>query len=230
MGTRPRRTVLALAVGLLLLPALRAADPPAPDKGGAEWKALFDGKSLAGWKEADYTGGGKAHVQDGVLVLDRGKVMTGVVYTRGDFPKMDYELTLEGKKVAGEDFFCTTTFPVGDSFCSLVVGGWSGGVVGLSSIDSEDASLNETRTDREFQTDRWYRVRVRVSRKRIEAWIDRDKVVDLETTGRRITTRLECDACKPFGIATYQTTGAVRDVRVRPLTEDEKKALAERKD
>jgi hypothetical protein len=226
--------VFALTVGLLLVSAARAADPPAEapasGKGGAEWKALFDGKSLAGWKEADYTGGGKVHSQDGALVLDRGKVMTGVVYTRGDFPKMDYELTLEGKKVAGEDFFCTTTFPVGDSFCSLVVGGWSGGVVGLSSIDAEDASLNETRTDREFQTDRWYRVRVRVSRKRIEAWIDRDKVVDVETTGRRITTRLECDACKPFGIATYQTKGAVRDIRVRPLGEDEKKALAERKD
>ena len=28
----------------------------------------------------------------------------------------------------GSDFFCTTTFPVGDAFCSFVVGGWSGTV------------------------------------------------------------------------------------------------------
>ena len=52
---------------------------------------------------------------------------------------MDYEVTLEGKRVAGDDFFCTTTFPVGESFCSFVVGGWHGTVVGLSSIDGMDA-------------------------------------------------------------------------------------------
>jgi hypothetical protein len=228
-----RVTVFALA--LLLLSAgrvSRAGDPPATPPGSdkaAGWKDLFDGKSLAGWEPADYTGAGKPHVKDGAIVLERGKVMTGIVYTRGDFPKTDYEVTLEGKKIVGEDFFCTTTFPVGSSFCSLVVGGWSGTVVGLSSIDSEDASLNETRKDREFKTDQWYRVRIRVSRKRIEAWIDREKVVDLDTTDRRIAVRLECEACKPFGIATYQTTGAVRDIRVRALTDDEKKAIAEPK-
>jgi hypothetical protein len=222
VSLRPRLALFALA--LLLLPAASAA---AKDEAG--WKDLFDGKSLAGWEAADYFGPGKVRARDGTIVLERGKIMTGVVYKRGDFPKMDYEVTLEGKKIAGDDFFCTTTFPVGDSYCSLVVGGWSGRVVGLSSIDGADASENETNKDMEFRKDRWYRVRIRVSRKRIEAWIDRDKVVDLDTDGRRISTRIECVACHPFGIATYQTTGAVRAIRVRPLTDAEKKALAEKK-
>ncbi len=222
---RPRIPLTALALGLLL----PAAAAPGADKDDAGWKALFDGKSLAGWEAADYYGAGKVRAQDGAIVLERGKIMTGVVYKRGDFPKMDYEVTLEGKKVAGEDFFCTTTFPVGASYCSLVVGGWSGSVVGLSSIDYADASENETRKDMEFKTGRWYRVRVRVTRQRIEAWIDRDKVVDLDTEGRRISTRIECNACKPFGIATYQTTGQVRDIRVRALSDAEKKAAAQKK-
>lgn len=196
---------------------------------GAGWKKLFDGKSLDGWKACGFYGEGKVHVQDGALLMEKGKLMTGVVYTRGDFPKMDYEVTLEGKKVAGSDFFCTTTFPVGGSFCSLVVGGWSGPVVGLSSVDFMDASMNETRKDKEFEKGRWYRVRIRVSRKRIEAWIDREQVVDLDTTDRELSIRSECNACRPFGIATYETTGAVRDVRVRALSEAEKKALAEKK-
>jgi hypothetical protein len=238
MSMPPRATLLGfvLAVGLLILvlgPAFRAtavpaADPP-PGKEKETWKTLFDGKSLEGWKAADYFGAGKVEVKDGAIVMNQGKLMTGATYGRGDFPKMDYELTLEGKKLAGEDFFCTTTFPVGDSFCSLVVGGWSGKVVGLSSIDSMDASMNETRKDMEFKTGAWYRVRIRVSANRIEAWIDRDKVVDLDTKDRRISTRIECNACKPFGIATYETTGAIRDIRVRTLTEAEKKAIAESK-
>jgi hypothetical protein len=234
------RTVVfgtAFVLGLLALahePASRARAEPArkPTAGDKDkaWKKLFDGKSLAGWKSADFFGKGKVHVKDGVLVLEKGKVMTGATYAGKDFPKMDYEVVLEGKKVAGDDFFCTTTFPVGDQFVSLVVGGWSGTVVGLSSVDSMDASLNETRKDMEFKRDRWYRVRIRVSKKRIEAWIDREKMVDLDTTDRKLSIRIECNACKPFGIATYETTGSVRDIRVRSLTEAEKKALAEKKE
>src|SRR5262249_46784310 len=129
----------------------------------------------------------------------------------------------------GDDFFCTTTFPVGDAFCSLVVGGWGGPVVGLSSLESMDASMNETRKEMEFKTGQWYRVRIRVSQKRIEGWIDKEKVVDVNPTGRKISIRIECAPSKPFGIATYETAGAVRDIRVRKLTEAEKKAIAETK-
>ena len=224
---------MRLICGLLVMgcvlsaSVLRAEDAPKPDKDG--FYQLFDGKSLDGWKSADFYGAGKVRVEGGAILMPKGKLMTGATYTRGDFPKMDYEVTLEGKKVEGNDFFCTTTFPVGDAFCSLVVGGWSGPVVGLSSIDYMDASENETRKDREFKAGRWYRVRIRVSRKQIEAWIDRDKVVDLDTTDRKISIRGECAPCRPFGIATYETTGAVRDIRVRPLTEAEKKAPRETK-
>jgi hypothetical protein len=230
---RPRATSLRIivALGLLVLPSGHTsrtkAEPPAPKEPG--WKVLFDGKSLEGWKSSDFFGAGKVQVKDGAIVIEKGKLMSGVTYTKGDFPKMDYEVTLEGKKIAGDDFFCTTTFPVGDSFCSLVVGGWSGTVVGLSSIDSSDASTNETRKDKEFKAGQWYRVRIRVSPKRIEAWIDQEKMVDVDTTDRRISIRVECNASRPFGIATYETTGAVRDIRVRTLTEAEKKAIAETK-
>jgi ubiquinone/menaquinone biosynthesis C-methylase UbiE len=193
---------------------------------GAAWRSLWDGKTLDGWKPADYFGAGKVQVMDGMVVLEKGKIMTGLTYRRGDFPTMDYEVALEGKKLAGSDFFCTTTFPFGNSFCSFVVGGWGGTTVGLSSINSADASQNETSRSKEFEENHWYRVRIRVSRNRIEAWIDRDKFVDVDTTGRRIATRIECNACKPFGIATYQTTGALRDIRVRRLTEEEKREIA----
>jgi hypothetical protein len=225
MSMRPCLPVLGIALVVCLGPL--AAEQPG--KGEPQAKSLFDGKSLDGWKAADYYGAGKVHVKDGVLFIDKGQVMTGATYVRGDFPKMDYEVTFEAKKLAGNDFFATTTFPVGDSFCSLVVGGWSGPVVGLSSIDSVDASTNETRKDMEFKNDQWYRIRIRVSAKRIEAWIDAEKVVDLDTTDRRISIRIECAACKPFGIATYETAGAVRDIKVRALTEAEKKAIAESK-
>jgi hypothetical protein len=215
---------VSLIVGLLLLAqegALRAGLEP--DKKDAGWKSLWDGKTLNGWKPADYFGAGKVHVRDGMIVLEKGKIMTGLVYTRGDFPKTDYEVSFEGKRIAGSDFFCTTTFPVGDSHCSFVVGGWGGTTIGLSNIDHADASQNETSRSQDFADNQWYRIRIQVRRNKIEAWIDREKVVDLDTAGRKIATRIECNACKPFGIATYQTTGAVRDLRVRLLNAAGKK-------
>src|SRR5262245_27988595 len=156
------------------------------DKEKAGWKSLFDGKTLASWKSTNFGGEGEVVVKDGAVIMPPGNDMTGITYDKNDFPKMDYEVSLEGKRLQGRDFFCTTTFPVGDDFCSLVVGGWGGSVVGLSSIDNADASENKTNRIITFKNDQWYRFRIRVTKEKIEAWIDADKVVDLETKGKKI--------------------------------------------
>ncbi len=227
-----RMCIVVAALGLSFLvanaqPGQPQTEPAAKDQ--AKGKPLFDGKSLDGWKSAGYIGGGKVHVKDGAIVMEKGGYMTGVAYTRGDFPKMDYEVTLEGRKLAGSDFFCTTTFPVGDTFCSLVVGGWGGQVVGLSSLNNMDASENETSTSKDFKQDQWYKVKIRVTKDRIVCWIDDKQLVDADTMDKKVSIRFECDNCRPFGFCTWDTVGAVRDIRVRTLTEAEKKAAAEKK-
>lgn len=221
-----RQTVLAAAaaftLGLTLLGCTPGqASPPAKDPQG--WKPLFDGKSLKGWKVTNFGGEGEVHVKDGAVVLEPGSDMTGITWAGRDFPRTDYEVTLQGKRLDGNDFFCTTTFPVGNTFCSLVVGGWGGGVVGLSSIDSFDASENETRTFKSFRRDKWYHIRIRVTDSRVRAWIDDEKVVDLLTRDKKLSVRAECELCKPFGIASWRTRGAVREIRVRALTAAERR-------
>ena len=219
------RALAAIAACLFAGP-LPAEEPKAKDAPAA--KMLFDGKSLDGWKSSYEEHGGKVHVQDGAIVMEKGKKMTGVTYAKKDFPTTDYEVTLDGKKVEGGDFFCTTTFPVGDSHCSLVVGGWGGQVIGLSSINGSDASENETTGSMEFKEGKWYQVRIRVTGPKIEAWIGDEKVVDVPRKGRTFSTRIECEACHPFGVATYDTVGAVREIKVRTLTDAEKKAAGKK--
>ena len=142
--------------------------------------------------------------------------MTGVTWTN-DIPRMDFEVELEAMRVDGSDFFCALTFPVRNDPCSLIVGGWGGGVVGLSSLDGQDASSNETTKYLNFENGRWYNIRLRVKPKSIQAWIDNDKVVDVVTTGHKMSIRSEVELSVPFGIATWSTTGALRNIRVRPL-------------
>jgi 3-keto-disaccharide hydrolase len=221
----PRAVLLVTLV--LCVPSALAEDPKSKTP---DWKPLFDGKTLDGWKASfDKDTSGKVHVKDGAIVLEKGMKMTGVTYTGKEFPRADYEVVLEGKRVDGRDFFATTTFPVGDGYCSLVVGGWGGMLVGVSSINGSDASENETTGSIEFKENSWYKIRIRVTENKLECWIGDEKVVDVERKGRKFSTRIECDDCQPFGIATYDTVGAVRDIKVRRLTEAEKKVAAEKK-
>jgi hypothetical protein len=218
MSSRQSHLVIrcgAIALSLLIGGEARAGDTKKTAKEPGQ--SLFDGKSLDGWRVANFGGEGEVYVEKGMIVLDRGSEMTGIAYAKKDFPKINYEVTFEAKKINGSDFFCTTTFPVGDTFCSFVVGGWGGATVGLSSIDGKDASENETKKLMGFKYEQWYKVRIRVTADRIAAWIDDEKMVDFATKGKKIGIRVECDLCRPFGIATWATIGAVRAIRVREL-------------
>jgi hypothetical protein len=196
---------------------------------GCDWKSLFDGKKLGRWQvveKFDFINHGKVEVKDGNLVLGMGRPGTGVRY-RGKLPKIDYEISLEAMRVEGDDFFCCVTFPVEKSALSLVVGGWRGPVVGLSLIDDEPAVENETYFYKKFKTKRWYKIRVRVTRRRVEAWIDKEKVVDFQTKDRKLSIYFEQEAALPLGLATWRTTGALRNIRIRQLDKKELREIRE---
>ena len=193
-----------------------AAKPDEKKSPPPKWKDLFDGKTLTGWKVPDFGGQGKVYVKDGTIVMERGSMMTGVTWT-GKVLRNNYELTLEGMRLDGSDFFCTTTFPVGDEPCTLVVGGWGGELIGLSNVDYQDASENLTSSTMDFKNHKWYRVRIRVTDAAIQAWINDQQVVNQPRKDHKFGIRMEVELCRPLGIATWDTTGAVRKIRVRAL-------------
>jgi hypothetical protein len=180
------------------------------------WTTLFDGQSLTGWEITNFGPQGPVYVSSGSIYLEMGDAITGINLTK-EFPTQNYEVELEAKRVTGNDFFCGMTFPVNDSFCSLIIGGWSGAIVGLSSIDGLDASENETTLYRGFDSDTWYKIRLRVTPEKIEAWIDGEQVVDFDSEGRSLSIRPEVGLSKPFGIASWRTTAALRNIRMKTL-------------
>ena len=179
-------------------------------------RSLFDGKSLGRWAITDFGGQGRVYVKDGAIYMEMGNNMTGINW-EGPLVRMNYEISLEAMRLRGNDFFCGLTFPVGENSCSLILGGWGGSLCGLSNIDSNDASSNETAKYVSFEDYKWYHVRLHVTPDRIEAWLDDEKLVSIEITGRKIGIRSEVYLSRPLGIATWQTVGAVRDIRIRPL-------------
>lgn len=194
--------------------ALAAALTPRGLGGQPVWTPLFDGQTLGQWEQTSFGGEGPVRVRDGAIVLEMGDPLTGITFT-GPVPTMDYEIALEAARLAGSDFFCGLTFPVAVSHCSLILGGWGGTTVGLSSLDGADASQNETTSERRFDDGRWYRVRVAVSPTHIRGWLDDEPIVDVATTGKRIGIRPEVQPSRPLGIASYRTRAGLREIRVR---------------
>ena len=185
--------------------------------------ALLEGPALALWQQTAVADSGALKVEPGLLTLPAGKPMTGARLSGWEslkLPVTDYELTFEAQRVEGRDFFAAVTFPVRrlDTCATLVLGGWGGALVGISSIDDLDASENSTRSEQSFNNHQWYHIRLQVTNDEIKAWIDERLVVNTSIKARKISLRPgDIELCAPFGFASYGTAGQVRGLAVRRL-------------
>jgi len=177
---------------------------------------LFNGTDLDGWEITNFGPQGPVYVSGGEIILGVGEGCTGITWKK-EFPSVNYKVTLEAKRVTGNDFFCGMTFPAGIDPCSLIVGGWGGTVVGLSSINGRDASENETTTYMVFDRDKWYRICLIVKSDTIRALIDDKVVVDFARGNKILSIRPEVELSRPFGIASWNTTAALKNIRVERI-------------
>ncbi len=185
-----------------------------------KWISLFDGKTLNGWKKTNFGTEADVLVEDKTMIIEMGAPLTGVTITDKAFkslPKIDYEMKLKAKRHVGGDFFVALTFPVNDDFCSLILGGWGGSVIGLSCLDGYDASENETTDYFQFKNGVWYDVRLVVTKDKIEAWLDQERIIKVDISDKKLSTRIEVELSHPIGLATFQTTAHIRDFKIRPL-------------
>ncbi len=181
--------------------------------------SLFNGHTLDGWRvieKYDFDRHGEVTVRDGAVILDPGYPATGITLS-GAPPRMNYELKWEAKRMEGSDFFCGLTFPVNDDYLSLVVGGWGGGVTGISNLDGMSAVENETTDYRTFEQNRWYRLRLRVTPTNVSAWLDDDQVVDVAIQDHKLSIWWEQEPVRPLGFAAWYTKAALRNLTLKRL-------------
>lgn len=193
-------------------PALAAAVTP-----WVEMKTLAPGKWTAIEGAADVAWNDETRV----MQIGIGTELNGVRWT-GPMPVTPYAVELEARRMSGSDFFCGLTFPVrtGSESVSLIVGGWGGNLVGISSIDGMDASENSTASQQEFESQQWYRIRVEVRAEHLQAWIDDKQVVDAYTEEQKLSLRSgPIEDCAPFGLATWLTHAELRGVKWRKLAD-----------
>lgn len=202
---------------------LASCDPLSMQRPESRVWSLLEGDFAVAWQPAAIPGQGKVQIRDGQATLEGGEPMTGLRFEKwpqAGLPLQDYVISCEAMRVAGGDFFCAITFPVRsiDTCATLIVGGWGGGLVGISSIDGADASDNATRSEQRFENGTWYRLRLDIREDTLRAWIDDRLVINTSIKGRAISLRPGyIEKCAPFGLATYGTTGRVRSLVIREL-------------
>ena len=182
-------------------------------------KWLFNGSDLDNWYKTDYAGKGDIRIDDnGSLVLEMGSELSGIHWIGEQLPLQNYEIHLKAKRTLGSDFFCGLTFPYKDSHATLILGGWGGSLIGISSIDDFDASENETGDAYIFDENKWYDIRLRVTESELTVWLDNEEVIDCEVEGRKVGMRFgEIEMSVPLGICTYATTGVIREVYLKKI-------------
>jgi len=173
---------------------------------------LFNGEDLTNWQITDYGTQGMVQARQGQVILGRGDAATGITWTGEELPNENYQITLEAKRVSGRDFFCGLTFPIKDSHLTLIVGGWGGTVVGLSSLDGLDAAENSTGSMRHFEQDRWYSIRLVVHTHLVKVWINDVKIIHCNTKDYELSLRPEVLLARPLGFTTWHTTGALKNI------------------
>jgi len=58
-----------------------------------------------------------------------------------------------------------------------------------------------------------------VTKNKIEAWLDDEQIVDADLEGKKITIRNEVNLSRPFGFASYATTGEAEEYSVAGVEE-----------
>ncbi len=180
---------------------------------------LFDGKTLQGWKvvqDFDFARHGKVAVKEGAIELAAGQPGTAIAWQR-KFPRENYEVSLEAMRYDGDDFFCGMTFPVGKEYCTLIIGGWGGTMIGLSNIDGQPADENETTQAERFTKNKWYRIRLRVTTAAIEVWLENESIIKVERKDREFSIWWEQEPVRPFGIASWRTGARLRKIRLKKI-------------
>jgi hypothetical protein len=193
-----------------------ATSPPQNDK---NIQTLFDGKSMKNWKSTQFGGEGPVEIEDGKIIVHAGDSLSGVNWTGPALPTDNYEIEFDAMKLDGSDFFVGLTFPYKKDYASLILGGWGGSIVGLSSVNGNDAANNEYASSRDFKKDQWFHVRLRATPAKIQAWLndESEPFLDIDTTDKTISTRTDIDAAKPLGLSTYQTSAAYKNIILRKL-------------
>jgi len=206
------------ASACLLLAACVSSAATSPS---APWEALLDCTArdpMLGWQATPFGGQGELEFSHDTLLFHAGYPLTGITRT-GSLPQIPFEMELVCRRKVGNDFFCGLTFPVQQGHLTLILGGWGGATCGLSNLDGEDASRNESTFYLWTPPEQTMHVRLVVEAEGLRVWLDGELRLIQNLKGVRCEVRPEMLPCLPLGFACFSTRSELDHMRMRPFVQ-----------
>ena len=82
---------------------------------------------------------------------------------------------------------------------------------------AEATGISEAAVSMSFEEERWYSVCLRVTPKRVEAWIDKKQVIDHERDNHEFSIYEQLQPITSLGFFTWSTYGKLRNVTIHRL-------------
>ena len=172
---------------------------------GGLWGELVWNRSF----ELSNGGEGDWSIEDGEVV--QSALIPDVYFSFGDASWKDYEITLEARKERGnEGFMVMFRARTSRNFYWVNLGGWGNTRHAIEKqVGNRRVAISPNRDGR-IESDRWYKIRVRVEGNHIQCWLDEEQMIDMR------------DDAEPFlsgmvGLATYGTHSRYRNLKVTSL-------------
>ena len=141
--------------------------------------------------------------------------------------RINYQIELDAKRTDGSDFFCGMTFPINDDYLSMIIGGWGGKVTGLSNLNDLSAIENETTGVIDFENNKWYHIRLKVTEEKVQAWLDDERIINVDLKDKKLSIWWEQEPVRPLGISTWYTQARVKNIKVTDLSKQVAEAKQE---
>jgi len=117
----------------------------------------------------------------------------------------------------------------------VIIGGWGGGLCGISSFNYMDAAENQWTRGVAFENNKWHTLRVRVMPNVMQIFLDEKKTyharVEYEKSSQfSLRSGSDIDKTKPLGLASFQTHAHWRNftlTKITEVTEDDKPRIEE---
>jgi hypothetical protein len=184
---------------------------------------LLEEPWIKAWSAPEIAAGGSVSFAANFISLASGGPMSVCRFDEWDKLQVDpaqYEITYEARRMEGSDFFAALTFPAGrlDRCLSFINGGWGGGTTGLSNIDHTPASDNLTASLQKYVKEHWHHFKITVLPTEVAVHMDQRLIARTAIAGHIIDLRPgDIEACAPLGFASYETSGEVRNMLLKPL-------------
>ncbi|MCX6851138.1 MAG: hypothetical protein NTY98_19690 [Verrucomicrobia bacterium] len=83
-----------------------------------------------------------------------------------------------------------------------------------------EITLEAKRMQGRYKDDEWYAIKLRVTPKNLSVWLGDKQIIDEDIEGKKISVRSgPIESYLPLSLTTFNTTAAIRNVKLTPITE-----------